>query len=675
MTDLTGQSLGRYHILEQLGEGGMALVYKAYDTRLEREVAVKVIRTERLTIETMAHTLKRFEREAKALARLTHPNIVPVSDYGEFEGQPYLVMPYLPGGTLKARLGRPIPWQEAVRLILPVVRALEYAHSQGVIHRDVKPSNILMTASNAPLLTDFGIAKILSDTEATVDLTGTGVGIGTPEYMAPEQGLGGEIDARADVYSLGIVFYELVTGRRPFSADTPLAVIVKHINDPLPPPTTYVPGLPGKVEDVLRRALAKNAAERYQTMDEFARAMEGLQGQGVGSKEALPADGETDPGSVPETRGTVIQDDTQFTRLQDALPDAGESATSTDFEDEPSAPEQRVWWPWALAGGGLVLLGCVAVLGLGVWWLIPLPESVQVEAPVVNQDTPSAVTRSPVPTPTETAIRIPTPFGGGEWIAFHSDRNGNNDIYLVRPDGNSLTQATFAPEHDTIPAWSPDGSQIAYQSHMGDDWELVILTLGTGQIVPVTDNHCNDFAPVWSPDGTKLIYYSDCDGNREIYTINVNGSGRVQLTYTSDIYNWFPSWSPDGQRITFSSNLPGVYRVFVMNADGSNQQSLVNGCVSSFSPDGERILFSQYCSDSGNIHVMNTDGSNAVQLTFLDDCRNPAWSPDGTWIVFQRCSSAEECDLWIMSADGSNMQQVTSGPALDSAPAWQPADR
>ena len=171
MPDLTGQSFGRYTLLEQLGEGGMAIVYKAYDTRLERDVAVKIIRTERLTIETTPKALKRFEREAKSLAKLTHPNIVQVIDYGEHEGIPYLVMPYLPGGTLKQRLGKPIPWQEAIQIILPIAEALDYAHSQNMIHRDVKPSNILLTERGQPMLTDFGIAKVL-DLEETQDLTG-----------------------------------------------------------------------------------------------------------------------------------------------------------------------------------------------------------------------------------------------------------------------------------------------------------------------------------------------------------------------------------------------------------------------------------------------------------------------------------------------------------------------
>ncbi|MBT7790870.1 MAG: serine/threonine protein kinase, partial [Calditrichaeota bacterium] len=186
MPDLIGQSLGRYHILEQLGEGGMAVVYKAYDTRLETDVAVKVIRTESLPQNTVERALKRFEREAKALARLNHQNIVNVTDYGEYEGKPYLVMPYFPGGTLKQKLGKPIPWQEAVEMLLPIAEALDYAHSQKMVHRDVNPANILLTERGQPMLTDFGIAKVL-DIEETMDLTGTSAAVGTPEYMAPEQ--------------------------------------------------------------------------------------------------------------------------------------------------------------------------------------------------------------------------------------------------------------------------------------------------------------------------------------------------------------------------------------------------------------------------------------------------------------------------------------------------------
>ncbi len=272
MPNLVGQTLGRYHIVEQLGEGGMAIVYKAFDTRLERAVALKVIRTERMDD---SQFLGRFEREARALAKLTHPNIVHINDYGEHEGLPYLVMDFIPGGTLKERIGAPIPWAEAAWFLAPVAHALDYAHKLGIIHRDIKPSNILVTDSGQPMLTDFGIAKMLQD-DKSGNLTTSGIGMGTPEYMSPEQVMGNPVDGRTDIYSLGIVFYEMITGRTPFKADTPMAIAIKLVNDPLPRPRQYVPGLPPQAEQVIFKALAKQADDRYLDMGAFAAGLEGL---------------------------------------------------------------------------------------------------------------------------------------------------------------------------------------------------------------------------------------------------------------------------------------------------------------------------------------------------------------------------------------------------------------
>ena len=274
MADLTGQSIGRYHIIEPLGEGGMATVYKAYDTRLERNVAVKVLRTDQFIPAQLQMVLQRFEREAKSLAKLSNPNIVNILDFGEHEGMPYLVMEYLPGGTLKQKTGSAVPWREALRVLLPVAQGLSYAHSHGVIHRDVKPANILMNEDGRPILTDFGIAKLLEAPDGHT-LTGSGVGIGTPEYMAPEQGIGASaIDERADVYSLGIVLYELVTGRKPYIADTPMAVVLKQMTDPLPHPTDFAPDLPESVEHILLKALAKEPENRFADMEAVIDAME-----------------------------------------------------------------------------------------------------------------------------------------------------------------------------------------------------------------------------------------------------------------------------------------------------------------------------------------------------------------------------------------------------------------
>jgi formylglycine-generating enzyme required for sulfatase activity/tRNA A-37 threonylcarbamoyl transferase component Bud32 len=274
MSTLTGLDIGRYHIIEQLGEGGMATVYKAFDNRLERQVAIKFIRRDVVSPQQLQQMLKRFEREAKSLARLSHPNIVKVHDYGEYEDMPYLVMEYLEGGSLKDRTGKSLPYGEAVRLLLPIARALEYAHNEKIIHRDVKPANILLSRTGEPHLSDFGVAKILEVQPSTI-LTGTGVGVGTPEYMAPEQWVG-KVVPQTDQYALGVVLFELVTGRRPYTADTPAAVLLKQATEPLPRPKDFVPDLPDEVERVLFKVLNKAPEERYADMSAFGAALESL---------------------------------------------------------------------------------------------------------------------------------------------------------------------------------------------------------------------------------------------------------------------------------------------------------------------------------------------------------------------------------------------------------------
>lgn len=283
---MIGTSFGRYRIDHQLGEGGMAVVYKAFDAHLETYVALKVIRRDWLLLEGKDALLARFEAEAKRVARLSHPNIIPILDYGQYDDAPYLVMKFIPGGTLKERLGSPIPWREAARLLSPVARALSYAHRQGLIHRDVKPANILLNETGEPMLSDFGLSKILFSDETRTDLTGTSVVLGTPEYMAPEQALGKPLDHRVDIYALGLIFFEMVTGRKPFSADTPIAFAMKHIIEPIPEPRLLVPGLPDAVDQALKKALAKDPSDRYADASTFAAVLEQIASGNVGSFQA-----------------------------------------------------------------------------------------------------------------------------------------------------------------------------------------------------------------------------------------------------------------------------------------------------------------------------------------------------------------------------------------------------
>ena len=221
MSDDSIKTIGRYIIEREIGRGGMAVVYQAHDPQLDRVVAIKLIRKGAFAPEQLAMMMERFRREAKALAKLNHPNIVKVLDYGEYQNAPYLVMEYIDGVTLKS-LKKPLRLDVAVRLLLPIGETLAYIHDQSLLHRDVKPSNIMLTKDRRVILTDFGIAKWIENDGGQATLTGTGIGIGTPEYMAPEQGRGQRADGSSDGYSLAVVFYELVTGVKPYQGDTPI---------------------------------------------------------------------------------------------------------------------------------------------------------------------------------------------------------------------------------------------------------------------------------------------------------------------------------------------------------------------------------------------------------------------------------------------------------------------
>ena len=275
MSTLSGKKIGKYQIESKLGSGGMAEVYKGYQENLDRYVAIKFMHAFLVSEEGF---LGRFEREAKAMANLSHPNIVRVYDFDVHENSYYLVMEYINGGTLKEHLqerassGDQMSMEEAVKLTTQVADALAYAHRRGMVHRDIKPANIMLDKdTRKAILTDFGIVKLVGS--QSVAYTATGALIGTPAYMSPEQALGKPGDARADIYSLGVLLFQMITNQLPFDADTPLAVVMKHVNEPAPLPMTFNPDVPLDLQDVALKALAKDPEERYQTAGEFATAL------------------------------------------------------------------------------------------------------------------------------------------------------------------------------------------------------------------------------------------------------------------------------------------------------------------------------------------------------------------------------------------------------------------
>jgi tRNA A-37 threonylcarbamoyl transferase component Bud32 len=323
---LEGHTLGKYRILEPLGRGGMAQVFKAYHPQLDRYVAVKILRSDLVEEEEF---LARFRREARAVAALRHPNIVQIYDFDVQHDLYYMVMELLEGNTLKAYLNtlrvhaERLPLGEMVRIFSDVLAGLAYAHGEGVIHRDLKPANIMLTKRGQAVLTDFGIAQIVGGTQYTV----SGALMGTLNYMAPEQGLDGHCDARSDIYSLGIAYYEALTGSVPFDADTPLAILMKHINDPLPLPRKLDPSIPESFERVALKALSKRAEDRFQSASEMAEMISGA------AQEA----GVEVPGTVTLLQTVAIPSVQPAAvavfsgRARQQIPDAGFASGDTDI--------------------------------------------------------------------------------------------------------------------------------------------------------------------------------------------------------------------------------------------------------------------------------------------------------------------------------------------------------
>ena len=270
MTNLLGKTISEYHLKEVVGEGGMATVYKAFQPSLGRSVAVKVMH------QRYSDLLPRFQREARAVALLRHRNILAIYDYGEEDGYAYLVMEFVAQGTLKEMLtGQPIDWVTTVALGISVGEALHYAHQNGIVHRDVKPTNILMPSPDWPLLADFGLVKVKSSDE---NLTDSGTIIGTPEYISPEQASGEPVDHRADIYALGVIIFEMITGRLPFNYTNLNQIMIAHITEPVASPVELNPDCPPKLEQVILKAMEKDPDDRYGDMAAMVEALKDVIG-------------------------------------------------------------------------------------------------------------------------------------------------------------------------------------------------------------------------------------------------------------------------------------------------------------------------------------------------------------------------------------------------------------
>ncbi len=704
---LVGYQLGPYRIGRLLGRGGMGEVYRAVDTRLDRPVALKLLSAE---VAANPERLRRFTREAKAASSLNHPNIATIHEIGEAEGWHYIAMEYVEGETLEARIRKQsLKLGEILDLGIQAAEALEVAHKKGIIHRDIKPANLMLTPEGRLKVLDFGLAKRLHLEKPAQDMpastesqTVSGLILGTVEYMSPEQVLGHDVDQRADLFSLGVVLYDMVAGRLPFHGASPTETMDRILHAEPEAMARFNYDTPAELERIIRKCLEKDPTLRYQHASDLCADLK-----------RLKRDKESD-----RSAGLVATPNLQ-------------------------SPLQKRPWIWVLSGLLVLFLVGAAI----TWYGRRRPES------------PAETALTPIPLTSYPGTEDTPSFSpDGNSVAFQWCTEGpgaNCHIYVKQIGVEPPSRLTDIPENEYAPAWSPDGRFIAFlrkltttrialmlipqrggraralaefddSSNTGTTldgpyvawtpdsnwivalmpeagsglWALYLFSVETGENRKLTNppseigHHGNDTAPAFSPDGRILAFARVTGLVSDLCLLRLGEGyrpqGEPERVPSENPYSIGVAWTPDGSEIVFSSGVRissfesvnhGLWRVVAPGSAKPRRLPLAseNARAPAISRDGKRLAYVVKRNDTNiwRVDLQDPDRKPGMPVQLISSTRqenSPAFSPDGKRIAFQSERSGTN-EIWLCDSDGANPQQLTSfgGSVKDfSGIKWSP---
>ena len=669
---MIGQTISHYKITAKLGEGGMGVVYKADDTKLDRPVALKFLAPHLLRDD---EARKRFEREAKAAARLDHPNICTVYEIDEAEGRTFIVMAFLEGRPLSDRIKEgPLKVPEALSVAMQTAEGLEAAHEKGITHRDIKPDNLMLMKGSRGLVKvmDFGLAQLAGGSKFTRE----GTTLGTMTYMSPEQAAGAETDSRTDIWSLGVVLYEMVAGQPPFRGDYDQVIVYSLMNEDPEPLTAVRTGVPKELERIVNKCLAKEPASRYQGVDELLVDLRELQ--------------------------------------------KTQQAEATRARPAPAAAQASHRTPWLLAGAAvLVALAVTTGAFLGLF---------ESERPVAEQPLEAVPLTS---YPGRELHPTFSPDGARVAFAWNGESQDNFDIYVKEIDSDNRQRLTTDRAQDTHPAWSPDSRFIAFlRQAPGEDkskvviipsiggpervvgesgrvggpradkvpaWTrdskqlvvvnrnssdeapaLFLLSIDTGETTRLTSppGAWGDSTPALSPDGTTLAFVRGASYfSEDAFLLSLNDdlspAGEPRwLTSIEQVISGL-SWSAEGEAIVFSggSDVPGSRRLWKIPVSGGDVQPVAAAAGAglsnpSISGPARRLAYVRTTDDMNVWAIRVGDGGSADPVKLLSSTRFDGaayYSPDGTRITFTSGRTAT-VGIWLSDADGSNPEPLFLHP-------------